>query len=213
MSEFSDIKKSLSRYEALERELHLKQLQINRLLNITQAINNKVKADGLFQMYTDFLSWEMGIRKMALFFRDQERWACKASIGWEQPPFDGDIEQLLQGFTRLQNLDEPDHPFLKEFDVVIPVRHKDLPLAYVFIGGFDADEDMFNKVQFITTITNVIAVAIENKRLFKRQLEQEKLKHEMELASQFQQMLLPKTLPANQYYELDSVYRPHLNVG
>ncbi|RMF30669.1 MAG: serine/threonine protein phosphatase, partial [Bacteroidetes bacterium] len=33
------------------------------------------------------------------------------------------------------------------------------------------------------------------------------------LASQFQQMLLPKTLPANQYYELDSVYRPHLNVG
>jgi sigma-B regulation protein RsbU (phosphoserine phosphatase) len=48
MSNFSDIKKGLSNIEALERELNLKQLQVNRLLNITQAINNNVSAHGLF---------------------------------------------------------------------------------------------------------------------------------------------------------------------
>ena len=102
---------------------------------------------------------------------------------------------------------------LKVFDVVIPVRHKEQPIAYVFIGGFDDDEDMYSKVQFITTITNIIAVAIENKRLFKRQLEQERLKKEVELASEIQQMLIPKQLPKNENYELSSIYKPHFGVG
>ena len=61
MPEFSEIKKGLSNLKALERELNLKQLQINRLLNITQAINNNVSAEGLFNMYKSFLSWEIGV--------------------------------------------------------------------------------------------------------------------------------------------------------
>jgi len=50
MSKFSEIKKELSNLESLERSLHLKQLQINRLLTITQAINNNVSAQGLYDM-------------------------------------------------------------------------------------------------------------------------------------------------------------------
>ena len=60
---FGKLKKGLNTIEMLERELHLKQLQINRLLNITQAINNNVKTTGLFEMYSSFLSWEMGVKK------------------------------------------------------------------------------------------------------------------------------------------------------
>ena len=43
-------------------------------------------------------------------------------------------------------------------------------------------EDYYGKILFITTITNIIAVAIENKRLFKKQIKQERLNREMELA-------------------------------
>lgn len=49
--------------EKLEKELSLKQLQIKSLLTITQAINDNVSAEGLFNMYKSFLSWEMGIEK------------------------------------------------------------------------------------------------------------------------------------------------------
>ncbi|MEM1124290.1 MAG: PP2C family protein-serine/threonine phosphatase, partial [Bacteroidota bacterium] len=94
-----------------------------------------------------------------------------------------------------------------------PVLHKKSPLAYVFIGGFEENEDMYNKVQFITTVTNIVAVAIENKRLFKRQLEQERLKKEMELAKQMQHMLIPAILPKGQKCEFASIYRPQLGVG
>lgn len=213
MPGFSEIKKGLSKIEGLERELNLKQLQINRLLNITQAINNNVSAEGLFEMYRSFLSWEIGVKKMSLIVRQEEQWSCATSIGINEDLLNVDIGDLLPKFTRPKNLEGIDHPLVKEFDVVIPVRHKEMPIAYVFIGGFGDDEDMYNKVQFITTITNIIAVAIENKRLFKRQLEQERLRKEVELAVEVQRMLIPKMMPSKEAYELASIYKPHLGVG
>ena len=213
MSSLADIKKELTEIQVLERDLHLKQLQINRLLNLTQAINNNVSARGLFDMFTSFLSWEMGIKKLALYFKDNEQWTCKAFSGIPEGLIALDISDRLPEYNRLHNLDADDHLLLKEFDVVIPVMHKKSPLAYVFIGGFEENEDMYNKVQFITTVTNIVAVAIENKRLFKRQLEQERLKKEMELASEMQRMLIPAELPQSNKYEFSSIYRPHLGVG
>lgn len=214
MSGFSEIKKGLLGMEALERELNLKQLQINRLLSITQAINNNVTADGLYDMYKSFLGWELGVKKMALYVRENEEgWRCAGAIGMTDTLLKTDISSELPKYTRLKNLEDNEHPFISHFDVVIPVLHKDNPIAYVFIGGFREDEDMYGKVQFITAITNIIAVAIENKRLFKSQLEQERLKREMELAGEMQRMLIPKRLPQNRHYDLAGVYRPQLGVG
>ncbi len=213
MSGFSNIKSGLSKYEALERELNLKQLQINRLLGITQAINNNVSARELYDMYQDFLSWELSIRKMALFIRQESGWSCTASLGITPELLQTDVSDYLLRFTQLGNVSDNEHALFKEFDVVVPVRHKDHPIAYVFIGGFSEDEDMYSKIQFITTITNIIAVAIENKRLFKRQLEQERLKREMELASEMQRMLIPKSLPTKARYDLSSIYKPQMGVG
>ncbi|MCB0375509.1 MAG: hypothetical protein KDD04_06290, partial [Sinomicrobium sp.] len=210
MPDLTKIKAGLSRIEALERELNLKQLQINRLLNITQAINNNVSAEGLFNMYRSFLSWEVGIKKMVLFIKKGERWMSATSIGIDDELFTDDIPTHFHKFSSINNIDETDHPFFREFDVVIPVLHKNTPIAYVFIGGFGEDDDMYNKIQFITTITNIIAVAIENKRLFRRQLEQERLKKEMEMASEMQRMLIPQNLPSKRCYEFSSIYKPQL---
>lgn len=214
MSEFSEIQKQLASIESLERELHLKQLQINRLLGITQAINNNVSATELYGMYSSFLGWEMGVKKMALYVKeDRDQWICAASLNIPEALLEEDIAHFFTAYTGLHNLDEHEHPLIKHFEVVIPVRHKDQAIAYVFIGGFNEEEDLYNKIQLITTITNVIAVAIENKRLFKRQLEQERLRQEMELAGEVQRMLIPKQLPHTPSYELASIYRPQMSVG
>lgn len=211
---YKRVKQGLSSIDELERELHLKQLQINRLLNITQAINNNVKVSGLFDMYTSFLSWEMGVRKMALFYLQEGTWVCATTIGIDKTPIEQrELGEELARYTRLNNLSASKHPYIRQFDVVIPVHHKNEPLAYVFIGGFSEEEDMYNKVQFITTITNIITVAIENKRLFKQQLEQELLHREMALAKEMQQLLIPSALPDTDAYELAGIYKPHLNVG
>lgn len=204
-----------SRIERLERELHLKQLQINSLLNITQAINSNVKADGLFKMYQSFLSWEMSIQQMGLFFRENGHWTCVTSLGVDETLLDNGktLGDITLNYTTMSRIEEGAHPFLRQFELVIPVLHKRSPIAYTFIGGLDENDDMYAKVQFITTITNMIAVAIENKRLVKREQREELLNREVELASEIQKSLVPSSLPSGEKYQLSSIYKPHLAVG
>ncbi len=204
-----------SRIERLERELHLKQLQINSLLNITQAINSNVKADGLFKMYQSFLSWEMSIQQMALFFLEHGQWTCVASLGVDDELLDegGTLRDIPFAYTSMSRVEEGAHPFLQQFEIVIPVLHKKQPLAYAFIGGLDENDDMYAKVQFITTITNMVAVAIENKRLVKQDQRERLLNREVELASEIQKSLVPSSLPSGVRYQMSSIYKPHLAVG
>lgn len=198
--------------DELQRQLFLKQLQINRLLDITQAINNNVRAEGLFDMYKSFLNWELGVKRMALFIPKREGWTCATHVGVEEKLLKHDISQLLANYgNALKKVENEKHPIAQQFDMVIPVFHKEAPIAYAFIGGHDASD--FGKIQLITTITNIIAVAIENKRLFRQQIEQERFNHEMKLASEMQLTLVPRMLPQNGCFQIDAIYQPHFGVG
>ena len=206
------INREIDLLEKLEKELSLKELQIKSLLTITQAINDNVSSDGLYNMYKSFLSWEMGIKKMILFIHTDAGWNSATKINVE-----GELEELLieecQQFKRLHTVKEDDHAYVRLFDIIIPVFHKRNPIAYALIGGIKDKEDIYNKIQFITTITNIIAVAIENKRLFRQQIKQERFNKEMELAKKFQQMLIPENIPSSDLYQVDIYYKPHFNVG
>jgi sigma-B regulation protein RsbU (phosphoserine phosphatase) len=204
--------RELALLEKLEKELNLKQLQIKSLLTITQAINDNVSADGLYNMYKSFLSWEMGIEKMALFIIDDEGWSCTSAIAFN-PEEVAAIMPVLLKHKRLYTVKTEDESVLSGFDIIIPVFHKEIPIAYAVIGGIREREDLYNKIQFITTITNIIAVAIENKRLFKKQLEQERYRREMELATEVQHLLIPEKLPVDSRFALSKIYKPHFNIG
>lgn len=205
-----------ARVNRLERELHLRQLQVQRLLQITQAINNNVSVPDLFAMYRGFLKNELQLKRMALLVKTNEAadWGCVAHIGIKDKDFPENMGEVLQEYSRPgTSLHGTDHPFLEKFKLIIPVLHKERPIAYVLVGAFEEEEDMYERVQIITTITNVIAVAIENKRLFKRQLEQERLEADLELGGQVQSLLIPKQLPTKERYELSAVYQPVMGVG
>jgi len=211
--ELQEIKRTLSRIEKLEREVHLKQMQINSLLTITQAINENLSAEGLFGMYNHSIRWELGIRKVAFYFREGDVWQCMTHGGVREELMKADIGEELVRYRNKQGLENSQHPVLDEFDLIIPVMHKNTPIAYVLIGGFSEEEDVYNKVQFVTTLSNVIAVAIENKRMFREQLRQEVVNREVELAAEIQKTLVPNKLPSAKQFQLSSIYKPHFAVG
>lgn len=66
---------------------------------------------------------------------------------------------------------------------------------------------------FIHTITNIIVVAIENKRLNKEAVAQAGFRKELELAAEMQEMLFPTGLCGNEYFEIATHYLPHQQVG
>ncbi|NNF34937.1 MAG: SpoIIE family protein phosphatase [Saprospiraceae bacterium] len=204
--------RELAILEKLEKELNLKQLQIKSLLTITQAINDNISAEGLYNMYKSFLSWEMEIDKMVLFIKVDEKWKCAATINASKENSGVLVPKIIK-YKRLHTIKDEDEEILTDFDIIIPVFHKEQPLAYAIIGGIREKSDLYNRIQFITTITNIIAVAIENKRLFKQQIEQERLKREIQLASEVQQMLIPESFPCCEEYALSKIYKPHFNIG
>jgi sigma-B regulation protein RsbU (phosphoserine phosphatase) len=65
-----------SRYE-------IKELELNSLLEITQAINNNVPEDFLYKIYNFTLRSNLKIKKLALYVLD-DLWNCKVNFGTEQ---------------------------------------------------------------------------------------------------------------------------------
>src|SRR5690606_24512848 len=128
-------------------------------------------------------------------------------------------EMFFTSFTEITGISfKTEYPF-DLFDVIIPVFHKETAVAYVLIGDIDEEKQglspIIKHLKFIQTITNIIVVAIENKRLQIESLEKEALRKELEVASQMQAMLIPsaENLPKNPYLHIATYYRPHSQVG
>src|SRR5688572_8559527 len=196
----------------LEKQLHIKQLQVSSLLEVTQAINNNLPVNKLFRIYEFVLRAQIQVSRLLVFtFHDDFQVICRYgtdNIDEKQ------ILEAVKGFRKVTYLNG-DNPLLNGFDIVIPVYHKEQPLAFALLEMPEDDpyEKLDEKIKFIQTITNIIAVAVENKKLFKKQLEQEKMKREMELAGQVQSMLIPAKLPDNEHIQMSAVYLPHANIG
>ena len=200
--------------EQLQKRLRIKQLEVNSLLEVTQAINNNLSVDKLFRIYEFILRAQITVQKMAVFIKDKDFY-CICHYGVDD---NWDIDELtreLLQYNHLVEFDSPHNGLLSEFDLLIPVFHKDEPLAYALMSKpqIDLFETLEEKIKFIQTITNIIVVAIENKRLFRLQIEQEKLKQELELAAQVQSHLIPKELPDNEFLQMAAIYLPHRNIG
>lgn len=197
----------------LEEELHNKQVQLNFLMRITQAINANISQWELFEMFSQFLQRDLGVKRLAMLFREPSGWKCHKAVDF----IPKDVERLAKILTGkykdFSKVGELSDELLKPFELVIPVFHKEDPLAFVLVGKIDKAEDAYDRFKFMISITNVVAVAIENKRLFNRYIEQETYKKELELAQRVQQMLIPSELPDVPNVELSSIYRPHSNIG
>ncbi|GIV27369.1 MAG: hypothetical protein KatS3mg027_1183 [Bacteroidia bacterium] len=66
---------------------------------------------------------------------------------------------------------------------------------------------------FVQTLTNIIAVAIENKKLYRNAIQQAEIKKEVELARQVQSMLLPQHLPYSKNIKVVADYVPFSLIG
>lgn len=201
------------RIEQLESELYDKQTQLNFLMRITQAINANLSAQPLLEMYSSFLQQELGVRRLAMFFKDGEKWICTQAIDYDQRNSIELLTVLQSKYLDFSRVGEMSAPVLKPFELIIPVLHKEDPIAYVLVGKYDHTEDEYDRIKFMITITNIVAVAMENKRLFKHQIMQEAHKKELEVAQKVQEMLIPSSLPTEKEYELSSIYRPHSTIG
>jgi sigma-B regulation protein RsbU (phosphoserine phosphatase) len=65
----------------------------------------------------------------------------------------------------------------------------------------------------VQTLTSIIVVAIENKKLARDTVRQAAMRKELELASEMQSMLFPSILPHDKNIDTAAFYLPHQQVG
>lgn len=199
---------------SIKSKFEIKELEINALLEITQAINSNLPEESLYKIYNFTLRSNLNIEKLALFVLDDE-WDCKVTFGTKKRFNRADLLpefKTIQDITHLKNFKECDFTV---FDLIIPVAHKDKTLALVFVGGLDKRDAYSHDdgIKFIQALSNIIIVAIENKKLARRQLEQEAFRKELEIASDVQQFLFPEKLPNTDMLKVEASYLPHDHIG
>ncbi|UII24569.1 PP2C family protein-serine/threonine phosphatase [Fulvivirga maritima] len=199
---------------SLQNKYNLKELELNALLEITQAINNNLPERSLYKIYDFTLRANLNIRRLALYVLDEE-WGCKVSYGTSEECFDTPLPEEFLELNAVSAIVRGRDDIFSEFEYIVPVSHKSAVLALVFVGDIEEDDEEMNKssMRFIQALSNIIIVAIENKKLARHQLEQEALRKELEIASDVQQFLFPEKLPYGIRLKVEASYLPHDRVG
>jgi sigma-B regulation protein RsbU (phosphoserine phosphatase) len=198
-----------------QNKIKVKDLKLNALLEVTLAINSNVSKDKLFGIYEHVLR-ELDIEKLALYINEGS-WNLATWYGLGDVKLDIEVERDLLPIEDIQEVNSKVDGVFKEFDIIIPVFHKTKPLAYLLIGDIINEaiqiSPIIKHLPFMQTFTNIIAVAIENKNLAKEAIRQERVKKELELASEMQNMLLPTELPCDKNLDIAAFYKSHQQVG
>jgi phosphoserine phosphatase RsbU/P len=188
--------------------LKRKDLALNSLLEITQAINSNMSEHLLYKIYHFTLRGNLNISKLALFVFD-EKWSYKTGFGakasLENRELPTSFFQQKEQIFKIQETSD-----FQEFDLGIKVLHQNKLLAFVLVGG-TGNEDI--DTRFLQTLTNILIVAIENKKLAQKELQQEVLQKELEIAQKVQMLLFPKELPYSETLQVKAYYSPHSSVG
>lgn len=200
-------------------------VKLASLLEITKAINSNVKTHELLKIYESVLREQLNVDKLVLYTNDGG-WKSVLKFGMDPQFTPADIERYLIPLKDITLMDFapfgkllPIQKTLKQHDVevVIPVFHKNEPLAYALVGDIDEQElgvgASVKHLNFIQTLTNILVVAIENKRMAKEGIRQAEIKKELEVASQMQHMLFPANLPNDAQLEMDALYIAHQQIG
>lgn len=199
---------------AVKSALDIKQLQLHWLLQITKAINYNLPSEKLFQIYLSVLKDQLHVSKLVLLV-NEGTWNVAVKYGLDDEiPFTS-TEDFATCVSKLSENHNTENDWMKQFETVIPVLHKDIPLAYALIGGVDSKifHSKREVITYIHTITNLVVVAIENKRLTEESIHQAAMERELQLAAQMQSMLFPVSIVSHEMLDMAATYIPHQSVG
>lgn len=206
----------MARLERIIERLELKEFQLKALLDVTKAINNTEDRSSLLKLYERIIRDDLGITRLLLFERTT-RWERIIAFGNNLDDASYDIERAFGTFSEIQVIGSENVGNLGSFDVAVPVYHQGKPLAFLLIGDIDEEEQRMSPtvkhLNFIQTLTNLIVVALENRRLAAQALATARAKRELELAAEMQSMLVPNDLPSNERIDAAGWYQPHSEVG
>ncbi len=97
---------------------------------------------------------------------------------------------------------------------VIPIRSKDQALGVMLVGERLSESPIHHEdLTFLIAVAKQISVAIENSMLYEDLAEQDRLKHELDIARRIQLASLPQSMPVIDGLDIAGISCPAMEVG
>ncbi|AZQ61463.1 hypothetical protein EI427_04245 [Flammeovirga pectinis] len=200
-----------------EKQLMLKQMQLGSLFETISAINANQSEEDLYTIYKLTLTSNPSITNLVLFVFNEDKDELVREVNHGN--HDHDLtERFPKAFEEYKKLSKiKNHPSgFEQFESIMPIKHKNEILAYALVGF--AEEKHLSDLRdtgFAEALSNIILVAIENKKLARKEEKQKETKKQLEIASHVQEMLFPKKLPYgdNVPVSVHASYMPHHSIG
>lgn len=183
------------------------------MLEITQAINENQSEEVLINIFKFTCLVHLDIRSLILYVAKEGDFEQRIAHGLKSKTpilLSGNAVEENKKTGSLSIRLEDGYSF-GELETYLPVYHKEKLLAILFLKRKNKEFEL--DLDFTQALANILVVALENKRFARRQLEQEVVKREMEIASQVQQLLFPAVLPNTEFLKAEVTYIPHSKVG
>ncbi len=194
-----------------------------------QELGATFQLDRLAILIRERLRGVIGAKGAILFLRDRQDKELYCEITPDQnsdPPCTLTLDNHLQAML----LENPDgfilrsapeelqqafsNPKSQNSDLLIPMNIKSELFGMLVFEGHAEDNNVDRKRQhFAAILANHAALALENSLLYDDLREQERMKHELAIARDVQQKLLPNEMPILAGYEVDSTCLPASEVG
>ncbi len=206
-----DLKKQMTH---LEEHLQSMRVQMLSLLSVTRKIGSQDEINDLYKFYEENLTEFIEVEDISLFVHkeDWEQVLCKSKKIPSKINFDKSAAYKYRQPSKLSN---EDSKALGGYKYIVPVYYMGVPVSYTLLGEFktqypDSEKDF---ILYAKTLTNILTIVIENKKMIHRELEKKDLEKDLELATKIQGMIIPKKLPKNSIYSFAGLYRPHRSIG
>ncbi len=203
------------------------------LLEFSQELPQLMHLEEILRSIVNRISGTMHVEKVAVIIADPDEGCRCVSLNVDENDcvFDKGPDGLL-AFLRerrapqaiallgedheLSSLDASDRLLLQRSGIVlaVPMLLKERLVGVINVGAkmsgrFYAQED----IDLLSTVASQAAIAIENARLHRSEVEKHRIEEEMNMARLIQQGLLPKTNPVIPPLEVAGTSIPALSVG
>lgn len=197
----------------IQYQIELKDIKLQALLEITNAINSNLPIEQLLNLFSFILKEQLGFKKFILLHH-QEEWNCLVKTGYKGKIELKEVEKDFERFKEITLVESSTNSIIKEFQAIVPVFHLNKALAYLLISSSSVSHELEpSHFSFTQTLANIIAVAIENQRLVKQNIIKERISKDLEVASEMQKLLFPSELPSNRKMDLSARYIPRHAIG
>lgn len=200
----------------LENQLSYQEFKISSLLEVTNAINSNQSVETLSKIIHFVLKEQLHYNKFILLYQNKS-WESLIKVGIKGTIKEDELAQNLSRFNEITFIDSSPSDLISQFDCVVPVNHQKKPIAYLLLQGgtnkLETTSERLSNMKFVQTLINIVIVAIENQKMIQYNINQVKMKKELEVASELQKLLFPSELPSNSYIDISAKHTSRHEVG